>query len=252
MKAGRIGHESGYSWGMYFDWLYLVLAAPGMLLGFWAQWRVKSTFNHYAQIATRRGMTGAEVAHWILQTEGIQGVSVEGARGFLSDHYSPGEKTLRLSPDVYSGRSISAVGVAAHEVGHAIQHARAYPFLGMRSALVPVVNFAAPISTWVIFGGFALSGFSHLFGQLTMILGIALFSMVVLFQLITLPVEFDASSRALEAIEKGQLLQGSELDGARSVLRAAAWTYVAAAISAVMTLLYFLIRSGLLGGRSRD
>lgn len=237
---------------MYFDWLYLVLAAPGLLLGFWAQWRVKSTFNHYSQVATRRGMTGAEVAQWILQTEGIQGVTVEASRGFLSDHYSPNDRALRLSPDVYGGRSIASVGVAAHEVGHAIQHARAYAFLGLRSMLVPVVQFASPISTWVIFGGFALSGFSHMLGQVTMIIGIALFTMVVIFQLVTLPVEFDASSRALQAIEKGHLLDGQELDGARSVLRAAAWTYVAAAVSAVLTLLYFLIRSGLLGGRRRD
>jgi len=237
----------------HFDWLYLVLAAPGMLLGLWAQWRVRSTFNHYAQVATRAGMTGAEVAAWILQTEGVQGVRIEPSHGFLSDHYSPGQRALRLSADVYGGRSISAVGVAAHEVGHAVQHARAYPFLGMRSALVPVVQLTSPLAMPIIMVGFIMSGYvSGILGQLVMIVGIALFAMVVLFQIVTLPVEFDASRRALAAIEKGGLLQGEELSGARSVLSAAAWTYVAAAVSSALTLLYFLIRSGLLGGRRRD
>jgi Zn-dependent membrane protease YugP len=237
----------------HFDWLYLVLAAPGMLLGLWAQWRVRSTFQHFARIATRRGMTGAEVAAWILQTEGVRGVRIEPSRGFLSDHYSPGERALRLSPDVYGGRSISAVGVAAHEVGHAIQHAQAYAFLGLRSALVPIVQITSPLAMPIIMIGFVLSGYTGGFlGQVVMIVGLGLFGMVVLFQIVTLPVEFDASRRALAAIEKGGLLQGQELDGARSVLRAAAWTYVAAAVSAALTLLYFLIRSGLLGGRRRE
>ncbi len=237
----------------HFDWLYLVLAAPGFLLGLWAQWRVKSTFAHYAQVATRRGMTGAEVAAWILETKGVRGVRIEPSRGFLSDHYSPGERALRLSPDVYGGRSIAAVGVAAHEVGHAIQHAEAYAFLGLRSALVPVVQIASPFAMPIIFVGFLMSGYTGGgLGQLVMILGIALFAMVVFFQIVTLPVEFDASRRALVAIEQGRLLGGEELAGARSVLRAAAWTYVAAAVSAALTLLYFLIRSGLLGGRRND
>jgi Zn-dependent membrane protease YugP len=237
----------------HFDWLYLVLAAPGMLLGLWAQWRVRSTFQHFARIATRRGMTGAEVAAWILQTEGVHGVRIEPSRGFLSDHYSPGERALRLSPDVYGGRSISAVGVAAHEVGHAIQHAQAYAFLGLRSALVPVVQLTSPLAMPIIMIGFVMSGYTGSFlGQLVMTVGLGLFAMVVLFQIVTLPVEFDASRRALAAIEKGGLLHGEELDGARNVLRAAAWTYVAAAVSAALTLLYFLIRSGLLGGRRRD
>ncbi|GAB4205477.1 MAG: zinc metallopeptidase [Sandaracinaceae bacterium] len=237
----------------HFDWLYLVLAAPGMLLGLWAQWRVRSTFQHFAQVATRRGMTGAEVAAWILQTEGIRGVRIEPSRGFLSDHYSPGERALRLSPDVYHGRSIAAVGVAAHEVGHAIQHAEAYAFLGLRSALVPVVQFASPFAVPIIMVGFVLSGYTGDFlGEVVMLLGLGLFGMVVLFQIVTLPVEFDASRRALAAIQRGGLLYGLELDGARSVLRAAAWTYVAAAVSAALTLLYFLIRSGLLGDRRRD
>ncbi|MFK7992188.1 MAG: zinc metallopeptidase [Sandaracinaceae bacterium] len=232
------------------DPLYIAFALPGMLLGLWAQWRVKSTFRRFAEVATTRGMTGAEVAASILRVHGVNDVRIEPSRGFLSDHYSPGEKALRLSPDVYEGRSISAAGVAAHEVGHAIQHATKYPFLGMRSALVPVVQFASPLAIPVIFGGFILSGFlGSTLGGLVSMAGIALFSFVVLFQLVTLPVEFDASKRALAAIEQGQILTGQEYEGAKKVLRAAAWTYVAAAVSSLLTLLYFLIRSGILRRR---
>jgi Zn-dependent membrane protease YugP len=231
------------------DPLYIALALPGLLLGMWAQWRVKSTFQHYAEVGTRRGMTGAQVAAAILQTEGIRDVRIEPSQGFLSDHYSPGEKALRLSPDVFGGRSVSAVGVAAHEVGHAIQHARAYPFLGMRSTLVPVVQFASPLAVPIIIVGFFMSSAIGALGQLVVLAGIGLFGMVVLFQLVTLPVEFDASRRALDAIDKGRLLVGEEQQGAKAVLDAAAWTYVAAAVSSVLTLLYFLLRSGLLGGR---
>ena len=234
----------------FIDPLYIALALPGLLLGLWAQYRVKSTFSKYAQVGTRRGMTGAEVAAAILRTEGIHDVRIEPSQGFLSDHYSPHEKALRLSPDVYQGRTIAAAGVAAHQVGHAVQHARAYAFLGMRSFLVPVVQFASPFAVPIIVLGFFLSGFvGGQVGQVVTLAGIGLFGMVVLFQLVTLPVEFDASRRALAAIERGQLLTGEEKEGAKAVLSAAAWTYVAAAVSALLTLLYFLIRSGLLGGR---
>ena len=234
----------------FIDPLYIALALPGLLLGLWAQYRVKSTFSKYAQVGTRRGMTGAEVAAAILRTEGIHDVRIEPSQGFLSDHYSPHEKALRLSPDVYQGRTIAAAGVAAHEVGHAVQHARAYAFLGMRSFLVPVVQFASPFAVPIIVLGFFLSGFvGGQVGQVVTLAGIGLFGMVVLFQLVTLPVEFDASRRALAALERGQLLTGEEKEGAKAVLSAAAWTYVAAAVSALLTLLYFLIRSGLLGGR---
>ena len=234
----------------FIDPLYIALALPGLLLGLWAQYRVKSTFSKYAQVGTRRGMTGAEVAAAILRTEGIHDVRIEPSQGFLSDHYSPHEKALRLSPDVYQGRTIAAAGVAAHEVGHAVQHARAYAFLGMRSFLVPVVQFASPFAVPIIVLGFFLSGFvGGQVGQVVTLAGIGLFGMVVLFQLVTLPVEFDASRRALAAIERGQLLTGEEKEGAKAVLSAAAWTYVAAAVSALLTLLYFFIRSGLLGGR---
>ncbi len=232
------------------DPLYIAFAIPGLLLGFWAQWRVKSTFRRYAQVGTARGMTGADVAQSILQVHGIRDVRIEPSRGFLSDHYSPGEKALRLSPDVFNGRTIAAAGVAAHEVGHAIQHAQSYRFLGLRSALVPVVQFTSPLAVPIIVGGFILSSVTGpTIGQLVTIVGLAMFAMVVLFQLVTLPVEFDASRRALAALEQGQILGPQEHDGARAVLRAAAWTYVAAAVSSVLTLLYFLMRSGLLRRR---
>lgn len=233
----------------YIDPLYLLFAAPGLLLGLWAQWRVKSTFRRYAQVATQRGMTGAEVAASILRTEGIHDVRIEPSQGWLSDHYSPGEKALRLSPDVYHGRTIAAAGVAAHEVGHAVQHARGYAFLGMRSFLVPLVNFASPFAVPIIVIGFILSSAVGPLGDVVTLAGLALFALIVLFQIVTLPVEFDASKRALVAIRQGGILHGAENDGARAVLTAAAWTYVAAAVSSALTLLYFLMRSGLLGGR---
>ncbi len=234
----------------YIDPLYLVLALPGLVLGLWAQWRVKSTFSRYARVGTSGGQSGAEIAASILRAQGIDGVRIERVGGWLSDHYDPRERVLRLSPDVYDGRSVAAAGVAAHEVGHAIQHAQAYPFLGMRSALVPAMSFASPLAVPIIIVGFLLSGFvGTTVGQLVTLAGIALFTVVVLFQIVTLPVEFDASRRALAAIRTGHLLAGAEADGARDVLRAAAWTYVAAAVSSVLTLLYFLLRSGLLGGR---
>ncbi|MBX3271956.1 MAG: zinc metallopeptidase [Sandaracinaceae bacterium] len=235
------------------DPLYLAFALPGLVLGLWAQWRVRSTFNRYAQVGTQRGLSGAEVALAILRTEGITGVRVEPTEGWLSDHYSPSERALRLSPDVFHGRSIAAAGVAAHEVGHAIQHARAYPALGMRSLLVPVVQIASPLAMPILLAGFFLSSYAQSsLGSVVVLAGLGLFAMVVLFQLVTLPVEFDASRRALAAIQAGGLLRGPENDGAREVLSAAAWTYVAAAVSSLLTLLYFLIRSGLLGGQRRE
>ncbi len=234
----------------FIDPLYLLVTAPGLVLGLWAQWRVKSTFERYAQVATGRGMSGAQVAAAILQTEGIRDVRIEPSEGWLSDHYSPTEKALRLSPDVFHGRSVSAAGVAAHEVGHAIQHARAYPFLGMRSALVPVVQFASPFAVPIIIGGFIMSGFvGGAIGSLLTLVGLGLFGAIVLFQIVTLPVELDASRRALAAIEAGRFLSPREHEGAREVLSAAAWTYVAAAVSSLLTFIYFLLRSGLLGGR---
>lgn len=234
---------------MFFDPLYILFALPGFLLALWAQMKVKSNFARYSEIRTSSGLSGAEVAASILRTEGISGVRIELTPGRLSDHYDPLSRTLRLSPDVYGGRSVAAAGVAAHEVGHAIQHARAYPWLGMRSMLVPVLSFTSPLAMPLLIIGLVLSSGGSVFGSTLMLVGLVLFAVMVAFQLITLPVEFDASRRALATIEQGRLMSPAELPGARAVLNAAALTYVAAAISSLMTLLYFLLRSGLLGGR---
>ena len=235
---------------MFFDPVYLLFALPGMALAMWAQWRVKSTFSHYSQVGTRRGWTGARIAQAILDVNGIRDVRIEPVQGFLSDHYDPTSRTLRLSPDVYEGRSVAAAGVAAHEVGHAIQHAQGYAFLKMRSNLVPVLSLTSNLAMPALIGGMVLASMGQAaLGQLAMAVGIVLFALMVVFQLVTLPVEFDASNRALKAIESGQLVTADELVGARKVLNAAALTYVAAAVTAVLQLAYFLYRSGLLGGR---
>ncbi len=236
-----------------FDPLYLLFVAPGMVLAFIAQSLVTSRFTRWSRVPTRRGLTGAEVAAAILHVEGISGVRIEPVDGMLSDHYDPAARTLRLSPDVFGGTSVAATGIAAHEVGHAIQHARAYPWLGMRSSLVPLLGFTSKLSMPIIMIGFLMMAVMHSpIGRLVLIVGIAMFAMMVLFQLVTLPVEFDASRRALVAIERGHLAVGNELTGAKEVLSAAALTYVAAAVSSVMTLLYFLVRAGLLGGRREE
>lgn len=235
------------------DPLYLILAAPGLLLGLWAQWRVKSAFAHWSEQETRRGLMGSDVAAAILRKERVTGVQIEMVDGFLSDHYDPRTRTLRLSSAVYLGRSIAAAGIAAHEVGHALQHARAYAWLGLRSALVPVLQVTNTVSMPLIVVGMLLSSVGvAVLGQLALLLGVILFGFTAIFQLITLPVEFDASRRALATLEGSALLQGEELRGAREVLSAAALTYVAAAISSILTLLYYLIRLGVLGGSRRD
>lgn len=234
---------------MFFDPLYFLFVAPGFLLGLWAQYMVKSRFKHFSQVPNATGLSGAEVAQRILDIHGIRDVGIERVQGTLTDHYDPRDKMLRLSSEVYAGRSIAAAGVAAHEVGHAIQHFESYRWLGMRSAMVPALQFAAPLSTWTLLGGLALSSFGVALGTPVFLLGVVLFSVVVLFQLVTLPVEFDASRRALVDVQQHRLI-GGEQGGAKKVLNAAALTYVAAAVSSIGTLLYYLYRSGLIGGRN--
>ena len=234
---------------MFVDPLYLLLTAPGLLLALWAQHQVRSTFERASQVATARGLSGAETAAAILATQGVRGVAIEPVDGPLSDHYDPGARALRLSPDVYYGRTAAAAGVAAHEVGHALQHAEGYPWLRLRSGLVPAlkVTSAAAVPTIVIGGALAAAGAA--LGGLLTVVGLVMFGLMVLFQLITLPVELDASRRALLALERGRIVTVSERAESRAVLRAAALTYVAAAVSSLMTLLYFILRSGLLGRR---
>jgi Zn-dependent membrane protease YugP len=227
------------------DPLYWMMMIPVMIISLIATVRVKSTFKKYSKVTTASGMTGAEVAMQILRRNGLTSVSVVETGGFLSDHYDPAKKVVRLSPDVFRNSSISAIGVAAHETGHAIQHAKAYSPLVLRNTMVPIANIGSSLSWIVILAGFFL-------GMMGLVkIGIVLFSAVVFFQLVTLPVEFNASSRAKEMLASYGLVSQTELQGVQKVLSAAAMTYVAAAASSIVTLLYFLIRAGLLGGRDK-
>jgi Zn-dependent membrane protease YugP len=231
---------------MFFDPIYFLFALPGLALSLWAQFKVKSTFGRYSQVQARSGMSGAEAARELIRQRGIGGVRVEETPGTLSDHYDPFNKVLRLSQDVYAGRSLAALGVAAHEAGHAIQHAQAYGPLKFRSLLVRPANLGSNLGVVLAGVGLMLQASS-----LTLI-GILLFSAAVLFTLVTLPVEFDASRRAVIALRELGMVTAEESSGAKAVLDAAAWTYVAAALTAVLQLLYFLMRAGLFGGRRQS
>lgn len=237
---------------MIFDPLYLGVMAVTMILGFWSQSAVKGAFNKYSQVGTRSRLTGADVARRILQDNDIHDVTVERVAGTLSDHYDPRSKTLRLSEPVYGASSLAAFGVAAHEVGHAIQHARSYGPLNFRSAWVPMTRIGGGISYFVLFISLMMGGASTVMGGGLAWLGVGLFSLTTIFTLVTLPVEFDASRRALATLEGGGYLVADEMEGARKVLNAAALTYVAAAVSSILTLLYWAFRLGLLGGRGGD
>lgn len=237
---------------MYFDPIYWLVIGVGMLLGLFAQFRVKRTFSKYSQFRTASGLTGADIARHILADNGIRDVRVEPVSGDLSDHYDPKAKILRLSEPVYGSNSMAAFGVAAHEVGHAIQHAQRYAPLGIRSAWVPVANVGSGLSWLLIMVALSLGGAATAMGAKVGLLAVMLFATTTFFTLITLPVEFDASRRALIALERGGYVSPNELQGARSVLNAAALTYVAAFVTSVLTLLYWAFRLGLLGGRSRD
>lgn len=214
---------------------YLLFMLPALLFSLWASWRTRSAFNKYQRVGTLRGLSGAEAAGAMLHSAGIDDVRVVATHGLLSDHYNPLTRTLALSEGVYGSRSVAAIGVACHEAGHAIQHARGYKPLWLRSALVPTANLGSGLSYVVIFLGFLLNS-----ANLAM-LGVLLFSAVVLFQLVTLPVEFDASARAKQlAVDNGIVLP-QERVGMDKVLNAAALTYVAAAVGSLLTLLYYLL-----------
>ena len=230
---------------MYFglDPLYMMMMVPVFLLSMFASFKVKSAFKKYSNVYIRSGLTGAEVARKILDQNGLQDVGVMETGGFLSDHYDPSKRVVRLSPDVYRNATVSAVGVAAHETGHAIQHKQLYRPLILRNMMVPVASIGSNFAWIVIMAGFFI-------GALGLVkVGVALFSVVVFFQIITLPVEFNASSRAKKILESTGMVSGGEIAGVRNVLSAAAMTYVAAATSSIITLLYFLMKAGLLGGR---
>lgn len=227
----------------YFDSTYLLIII-GMVLSLLASAKLKSTYAKYSKVRSHTGMTGAQVAERLLQAEGIYDVRIEHIAGNLTDHYSPGEKVLRLSDSVYNSTSIAALGVAAHECGHAVQHKESYTPLTIRNSIVPVVNIGAQLSWPMIFIGFFFSSANFLIQ-----LGILLFSLTVVFQLITLPVEFNASSRALAALQRHNILYEQEAKSTQKVLKAAALTYVAAAAASILQLLRLLL---LFGGRRND
>lgn len=228
----------------WFDPYYMLyVALPALVLGLIAQAMVRSAFARGTQIRTERGWTGRDVAQAILDANGIDDVAIEPIRGHLSDHYDPHHRVLRLSPEVYNGRSIAAAGVAAHEVGHAIQHARGYAPLAIRNSIVPMASFGSGFGIVLLIIGLGLML------QPLIIVGAALFTIVVLFQVVNLPVEFNASRRARATLLANGLVTQSEDREVARVLNAAALTYVAATIQAILTLLYFLWRAGLLGGR---
>ncbi|MBM4132050.1 zinc metallopeptidase [bacterium] len=237
---------------MFFDPLYMAVMGVGLVLSLWASAKTKGTFKKFSQFTTRRGLTGAEVAQAILRDNGISNVRVEPVAGTLTDHYDPRNRTLRLSESVYSSRSMAAAGVAAHEVGHAIQHAKAYGPLQFRSLWVPMASVSSGLSMLIITAAFLLGGAATVLGKTAGVIGVALFAATTVFTLITLPVEFDASRRALASLQRGGYMSSDELTGARRVLDAAALTYVAAAVTSVLTLLYFAFRLGLIGGRREE
>ncbi len=219
---------------------------PGMVLSGLASFLVKSTFKRFETVGTSSNMTGAEAAQLMLQRQGVTDCRIEPVSGRLSDHYDPRDKTLRLSEPVYNARSISAIGVACHEAGHALQHAQGYKFLQMRSKLVPVTNISSKMSMPVLMGGMLLMSLAPALGTPVVLLGVALFSAAVVFSVVTLPVEWDASARAKKAMVAANIVNGEEARGASKVLNAAFLTYLASAIASIMTLLYYLHRSGLL------
>lgn len=238
----------GLFWG---DWTVLVLI-PAMIFAFWAQINVQTTFSRFKQVRNRRGLTAADVARRILDANGLNYVQIQRVSGELTDHYDPRAQVVRLSDSVYDSTSVAAIGVAAHEVGHACQHAEDYVPLRIRSAIIPMTRIGSMLAMPVFILGllFAqLSLYGNMVGDVFMMLGILLFSLSTLFQLVTLPTEFNASARALKTLESYGILDGDELVGARGTLRAAALTYVAALASSLASLLRLLLIFG--GSRSR-
>ena len=232
----------------YFDWTYLVLVLPAIILAMAAQGKVSSTFNKYSRVPSRIGITGAEAARRIMEQNGIYDVSIERVSGNLTDHYDPSKKILRLSDSVYSSSSIAAVGVAAHETGHAIQHARGYAPLSLRSLMLPLANIGSRLSMPLILLGLIFS-FSSRMGDSLITLGIVLFGLSVVFTVITLPVEFNASKRAIACLGDSRILYEDEIEGAKKVLSAAAMTYVASTAVALANFLRLIV---VFGGRRRD
>ena len=225
-----------FGW-FYYDWTVLIVL-PAMIFALWAQSRVRGTFEKYGNVRTHSGQTGAEAARQLLNANGLYDVDICMTQGHLTDHYNPKDQKLYLSKEVYQSNSAAAIGVACHEAGHAIQDATGYAFLKLRMGMVPVCNFGSGLAMPLFFIGLLFAGD---FGYLFMLLGIALFSLATLFQLITLPVEFNASRRAMEGMQDCGILNAGELDSARKVLSAAALTYVAALATSLLSLLRLIL-----------
>ena len=226
---------------LYIDSWYIILVVPAMLLAFWAQINVNSTFSRYSKVTAPSGMTGAESARRVLEANGVVGVRIERISGNLTDHFDPKTNTIRLSENVYDATTVSAVGVAAHEAGHAVQYAVGYSPMKLRAAIIPATNIGSQLAMPLVLLGLILSS------AMLVDIGILAFSMSTLFQLVTLPVEFNASRRAVAALEAG-CASGTEVKGAKTVLRAAALTYVAALAVSLASLLRLIL---LFGGRNR-
>ena len=242
-----MGYGYGYGYGYYMDWTY-ILVLIGAVLCMAASAKVNSTYKKYARVLSMIGMKGAEAAQRILNQSGIYDVRVEHIRGSLTDHYDPSSKVLRLSDSVYGSNSVAAIGVAAHECGHAVQHQKSYAPLKIRSALVPVANIGSRLGLPIIILGVIFGGAGSLLAQI----GIWVFSAAVLFQIVTLPVEFNASNRAMQMLSQYGILGQQEVGHVRKVLGAAALTYVAAAASSILQLLRLVLLFGDRGGRNRD
>ncbi|MFZ1370088.1 MAG: zinc metallopeptidase [Ferruginibacter sp.] len=226
----------------------IMISVLFMLIGMLVQYRLKSKFAQYSKVPTSSGMSGKEIAEKMLRDNGIYDVKVTSVDGFLSDHYNPLNKTVNLSPDVYAGSNVSAAAVAAHECGHAVQHATAYSMLTLRSKMVPAVKISSTLSQWIIIIGFGMLGFGG--GNPTVLLiGIGLFAVTTLFTVITLPVEFDASARALQWLDKARITTNTEHTQAKDALKWAAMTYVVAALASIAMLVQYIL---IYQGRSRD
>ncbi|MEO9892176.1 zinc metallopeptidase [Aurantibacter sp.] len=231
-----------------FDMGYMIIAGVFSLISMWVGSKLKSKFAKYSKVQLRNGMSGAEIAEKMLADNGIRDVKVISTPGMLTDHYNPANKTVNLSEGVYNQRNAAAAAVAAHECGHAVQHATAYSWLQMRSKMVPILNVTNKFSMWVIFGGLMLMGTTAIGGTIAWV-GIALYGIGTLFSVVTLPVEYDASNRALAWLKNKNMLATDEYAGAEDALKWAARTYLAAAIGAIATLLYFALK---VAGNSRD
>ncbi len=231
---------------MYGYFEYLIFMIPALLLGLWAQILVQSRFKKFSKVASRRGITGAEAAKAVLNAGGVYNVPVGRVSGHLSDHYNPKTNSISLSESVYGSTSVASIGVAAHEAGHALQYAQNYAPIKLRMAIIPFCNIGSMLGPILIIIGciisYAAGEASLAMGQTLYFIGLMLFSAVALFQVVTLPVELDASKRAIKALERGRILEDKELSGAKKVLTAAALTYIAALITSIMQILYYASR----------